>query len=72
MRMWVMHQQRKWEAYQPVVEFTYNNGYQESLRISSFEALDGWSCNNPISLSDLVHRVLIGPKMWQTWNKKCR
>ena len=27
LRMYVMHQQRKWEEYLPLVEFAYNNGY---------------------------------------------
>jgi len=36
-----MHQQRKWEEYLPLVEFSYNNGYQESLKMSPFEALQG-------------------------------
>lgn len=63
LRMYVMHQQQKWEEYLPLVEFTYNNGYQDSLRMSSFEELYGWSCNTPISWSDLVNRVFIGPNM---------
>jgi hypothetical protein len=32
LRMHVMHQPRKWEEYLPLVEFSYNNGYQESLK----------------------------------------
>jgi len=47
--MYVMHRQRKWEEYLPMVEFAYNNGYQESLRMSPFEALYGPSCNTPIN-----------------------
>lgn len=31
--------------------------------MSLFEALYGQSCNTPISWSDLVNRVLIGPNM---------
>jgi hypothetical protein len=34
-----MHQPKKWEDYLPLVEFSYNNGYQESLKMSPFEAL---------------------------------
>jgi len=59
--MYVMHQQHNWEEYLPLVELVYNNGYQESLRMSPFEALYGWSCNTPVNWSDLVNRVLIGP-----------
>jgi len=36
LRMYVMHQLRRWEEYLPLVEFAYNNGYQESLRTSPF------------------------------------
>ena len=49
--------------YLPLVEFSYNNGYQESLTMRPFEALYGRSCNTPISWSGLVKMVLIGPDM---------
>ena len=45
------------------MQFMYKNGYQESLRMSHFKALYGLSCNTPISWSDPVNRVLIGPNM---------
>jgi len=57
--MYIMHEQRKWEEYVPLVEFAYNNGYQESVRMSPFVALYGWTFSTPISWSDLVNRVLI-------------
>eukprot|EP00253_Pinus_taeda_P012799 PITA_12799 len=63
LRMYVMHQQRKWEEFLPLVELTYNNGYQESLRMSPFKVFYGRSCNTPINWSDLVNMVLIGPDM---------
>jgi len=63
LRMYVMHQQRKWEEYLPLVKFAYNNGYQESLRISPFKALYGKSCYTPIRWSDPDNSVLIGPDM---------
>ena len=61
--MYVMHQQRKWEEYLPMVEFPYNNGYQEYLKMSPFEALYGCSVNTPIRWSDQVMRALIGLDM---------
>ena len=57
--MYVMHQQQKWEEYLPLVEFSYKNGYRESLGMSPLEALYWRSCNTPISWSDIVNRVLI-------------
>jgi len=41
LRMYVMHQQQKWEEYLPLVELAYCNGYQESLRMSTFEEFYG-------------------------------
>jgi len=48
----------------PLVEFAYNNEYQESLKMSPFETLYGWSCNTPISWGDPMNKVLIGPDMF--------
>jgi transposase InsO family protein len=49
LRMYVMDKTSKWEHYLHLVEFAYNNGYQESLRMSPFEALYGRKCNIPVS-----------------------
>jgi transposase InsO family protein len=41
LRMYVMDKSSMWEYYFHLVEFSYNNGYRASLRISPFEALYG-------------------------------
>jgi hypothetical protein len=41
LRMHVMNQPKKWEDFLLLVEFTYNNGYQESLKMSPFEVFYG-------------------------------
>jgi hypothetical protein len=41
LRMYVMDKPSKWEDYLHLVEFVYNNGYQNSLKMSPFEALYG-------------------------------
>jgi hypothetical protein len=41
LNMYVMDQPSKWEDYIHLVEFSYNNGYQASLKMSPFEALYG-------------------------------
>jgi hypothetical protein len=63
LRMHVMHQPRKWEDYLPLVEFAYNNGYQASLKMSPFEVLYGRPCNTPVSWSNPVNKISIGPNM---------
>ena len=39
--MYVMENRNKWEDYLYLVEFSYNKGYQASLKISLFEVLYG-------------------------------
>ena len=41
LRMYVIHKPSTCEDYLHLVEFTYNNGYQASLKMSLFEALYG-------------------------------
>jgi len=41
LRMYIMHQPKKWEEYLTLMEFSYNNGYQESINMSPFEVLYG-------------------------------
>ena len=39
LRMYVMDKPSKWEVCLHLYEFAYNNGYQDSLKMSPFEAL---------------------------------
>jgi hypothetical protein len=41
LRMYVVDKPSKWEDYLHLVDFAYNNGYQESLKMSPFELLYG-------------------------------
>jgi transposase InsO family protein len=41
LRVYVIDNTSKWEVYLHLVEFSYNNGYQDSLKMSTFEALYG-------------------------------
>jgi hypothetical protein len=59
LRMHVMHQLKKWEDYLPLVEFAYNNGYHESLKMIPFKALYGRQCKILISWSNPVDRITI-------------
>jgi hypothetical protein len=63
LRMYVMDNPSKWEYYIHLIEFEYNNGYHESLKMSSFEALYGRKCNTPVSWDNPVDRFVIGPEL---------
>jgi hypothetical protein len=61
LRMYVMEKPSKWEEYIHLLEFSYNNGYQESLKMSPFEALYGRKWNTPVSWDTSSDRAVIGP-----------
>jgi hypothetical protein len=60
LRMYVIDKPSKWEDYLHLVQFTYNNGYQASLKMSPFESLYGRKCNTPVSWDNLVDRTVVG------------
>jgi hypothetical protein len=51
----------KWDKHLPLAEFSYNNSYQERIKMSPFEALYGWSCRTPLSWSESGERVIFSP-----------
>jgi hypothetical protein len=51
----------KWDQHLPVVEFSYNNRYQEIVQMSPFEALYGWTYWTPLSWSESGERVIFVP-----------
>ena len=63
LQMYVMQQPTKWEDYFNLVEFTYNNGYQESLKMSPFEALYGRQCRTPINWSSPETKLMLRPEI---------
>jgi hypothetical protein len=65
LRMYVMDMPSKWKDYLHLVEFTYNNGYQASLKTSPFEAWYGKKCNTLISWDNLVDKVVLGPELFR-------
>ena len=61
--MYVKDQPGKWEDYLHLLEFAYNNHYQASARYSPFEILYGRKCNTPISWSNPVDKLVLGPEL---------
>jgi hypothetical protein len=51
----------KWDTHLPLAEFSYNNSYQESIKMSLFEALYRQPCRTPLSWSKSGKRVIFGP-----------
>ena len=51
------------ENYIHLVEFSYNNNYQVSLKMSPFEVLYGIWCKVPLSWGNLEDIMALGPYM---------
>jgi hypothetical protein len=63
LRACVLSYSKKWDECLPLAEFSYNNSYQESIRMAPFEALYGRRCRTPVNWSEAGERNVFGPEM---------
>jgi hypothetical protein len=49
LRSCVLNYLDTWDECLPLVEFSYNNSYQESIKMAPFEALYGRRCRTPLN-----------------------
>jgi hypothetical protein len=49
-----------WEKWFPLAEFSYNNSYQESIKMAPFEALYGRKCRTPLNWVEAGERKYYG------------
>jgi hypothetical protein len=63
LRACVIHYDKNWDKCLSLVEFSYNNSYQASLKIAPFEALYGRRCRTPLSWSQTGERRIFGPDL---------
>jgi hypothetical protein len=61
LRTYVLNYPDKWDKCFPLAEFSYNNSYQESLRMAPFEALYGRRCCTPVNWIKPGERMIFGP-----------
>ena len=45
-----------WVKWLPLAKFSYNNSYQESIKMAPFEALYGQKCRTPLNWVELEER----------------
>jgi hypothetical protein len=62
----------KWDQHLPLTEFSYNNSYQEGIKMSPFEALYGRSCRTSLSWSEIGERVIFGLDIVREAEEKVR
>jgi hypothetical protein len=61
-----------WDEYMPLAEFAYNNSYQSSIQMASYEALYGRRCRAPICWDDVGERKVLGPDLIQETEEKVK
>jgi transposase InsO family protein len=61
---------RRWDKSLPYAEFSYNNSYQESLKMAPFEMLYGRRCRTPLVWNETGERKLFRPDILQEAEKQ--
>ena len=56
LREFVLDLKGSWEEHLPLMEFTYNNGYQASIQMTPYEALYGRPCRSPVCWMEVGER----------------
>jgi transposase InsO family protein len=61
LRACVMEYPGSWDKNLSWAKFSYNNSYQESLKMAPFEALYGQQCHTPLNWIEPGERAIFGP-----------
>jgi hypothetical protein len=59
----VLEHQGSWDQNLPWAKFSYNNSYQESLKMALFEVLYGHRCRTPLNWIEPGENVIFGPDL---------
>jgi hypothetical protein len=63
---------RSWDKSLLYAVFSYNNSYQESLKMASFEMLYGRRCRTPLFWNETGERKVFGPDILEEAKKQVR
>jgi hypothetical protein len=58
-----MEHHESWDKNLPWAEFSYNNSYQESLKMALFNVLYGCRCRTPLNWIEPREKVIFGPDL---------
>jgi hypothetical protein len=70
LRACVLEFPQKWDDCLPLAEFSYNNSYQESIKMAPFEALYGRRCCTLLNWSEPGERYFFRPDMVKETEEK--
>jgi transposase InsO family protein len=63
LRACALKDKRNWDKCLPYVEFSDNNSYQKSLKMSPFEVLYGRKCQTPLFWNEPKENQVFGPEI---------
>jgi hypothetical protein len=63
LRAYVLEYQGSWDQNLPLAEFSYNNSYQDSLKMAPFEVLYGRRCRTPLNWIEPGEKVIFVPDL---------
>jgi hypothetical protein len=72
LRSCALQYERSWDKTLSYTEFSYNNNYQESLKMTPFEMLYGCRCQTPLFWSEAAERKVFGLDILQEVKKQAR
>ncbi|KZV40247.1 hypothetical protein F511_26610, partial [Dorcoceras hygrometricum] len=72
LRAYAIDFQGSWESKLSLVEFAYNNSFQDSIGMAPNEALYGSKCRSPIHWDEIEERAELAPEIVQQTATQCR
>jgi hypothetical protein len=63
LRACALKDEKSWDKSLSYAEFSYNNSYQESLKMSPFEVLYGRMCRTPLFWNETGENQVFGPEV---------
>jgi hypothetical protein len=63
LRVCVLKYGKSWDKSLPYAEFSYNNSYQASIKMTPYEALYGQQCRTPLFWSQTRESQVFGPEV---------
>ena len=70
LRACVLDHEGSWEEHLPLVEFAYNNSYQASIQMATYETLYGRPCRSPICWTEVGESSITGSDLIRDTSKK--
>ncbi|KAA3461732.1 DNA/RNA polymerases superfamily protein [Gossypium australe] len=61
-----------WEQYLPLIEFSYNNSFQSSIKMAPYEALYGRKCLTPLYWTELSENKIYGVDLIKDTKQKVK